>query len=98
LYFNIVHNKRIMISELSTDSSQSDIVYSIIHLRPFTFSLFPNASNGILYLRQMFLYVCSVLSDICFLLTKNEFEFFEFEFWCLTPLSAIFQLYHGDQS
>ena len=23
----------------------------------------------------------------------NEFEF---EFWCLTPLSAIFQLYHGD--
>jgi len=22
---------------------------------------------------------------------------FEFEFWCLTPLSAIFQLYHGDQ-
>ena len=25
-----------------------------------------------------------------------EFEF-EFEFWCLTPLSAIFQLYHGDQ-
>jgi hypothetical protein len=21
----------------------------------------------------------------------------EFEFWCLTPLSAIFQLYHGDQ-
>jgi hypothetical protein len=20
-----------------------------------------------------------------------------FEFWCLTPLSAIFQLYHGDQ-
>jgi hypothetical protein len=26
----------------------------------------------------------------------NEFEF-EFEFWCLTPLLAIFQLYHGDQ-
>ena len=22
---------------------------------------------------------------------------FEFEFWCLMPLSAIFQLYHGDQ-
>jgi len=21
----------------------------------------------------------------------------EFEFWCLTPLSAIFQLYHDDQ-
>jgi hypothetical protein len=21
----------------------------------------------------------------------------EFEFWCLTPLSAIFQLYHGNQ-
>jgi hypothetical protein len=20
-----------------------------------------------------------------------------FDFWCLTPLSAIFQLYHGDQ-
>jgi hypothetical protein len=39
LYFNIVHNKRIMISELSIDSSQSDIVYSIIHLRPFSFSL-----------------------------------------------------------
>jgi len=29
----------------------------------------------------------------CKLLTLN----FEFEFWCLTPLSAIFQLYHGDQ-
>jgi hypothetical protein len=25
-----------------------------------------------------------------------DFEF-EFEFCCLTPLSAIFQLYHGDQ-
>jgi len=25
-----------------------------------------------------------------------EFEF-EFEFLCLTPLSAIYQLYHGDQ-
>ena len=24
----------------------------------------------------------------------NEFEF---EFWCLTQLSAIFQLYHGDR-
>jgi hypothetical protein len=22
---------------------------------------------------------------------------YEFEFWCLTPLSAIFQLYQGDQ-
>ena len=27
---------------------------------------------------------------------SNEFEF-EFLFWCLTPLSAISQLYHGDQ-
>jgi hypothetical protein len=25
----------------------------------------------------------------------KEFEI-EFEYWCLTPLSAIFQLYHGD--
>jgi len=25
---------------------------------------------------------------------QNEFEF---EFWYLTPLSTIFQLYHGDQ-
>ena len=25
------------------------------------------------------------------------FLFFEFEFRCSTPLSAIFQLYHGDQ-
>jgi len=24
-------------------------------------------------------------------------EEFEFEFWCLMPLSAIFQLYHGNQ-
>jgi hypothetical protein len=24
---------------------------------------------------------------------RKEFEF-EFEFWCLTPFSAIFQLYH----
>ena len=29
-------------------------------------------------------------------LILTQFEF-EFEFWCLTPLSAIFQLYHGDQ-
>ena len=26
-----------------------------------------------------------------------KFGRFEFEFWCLMPLSAIFQLYHGDQ-
>jgi len=25
----------------------------------------------------------------------NAFDFFKF--WCLTPLSAIFQLYHGDK-
>jgi len=29
------------------------------------------------------------------LVLVNEFE--NFEFWCLMPLSAIFQLYHGDQ-
>ena len=27
---------------------------------------------------------------------SDSYEF-EFEFWCLTPFSAIFQLYHGDQ-
>jgi hypothetical protein len=27
----------------------------------------------------------------------NRIFEFEFEFWCLTPLSAILQLYHGDQ-
>ena len=32
------------------------------------------------------------------LLIFNLLEFeFEFEFWCFMPLSAIFQLYHGDQ-
>ena len=30
------------------------------------------------------------------LLAPRYFEF-EFEIWCLTPLSAISQLYHGDQ-
>jgi len=41
---------------------------------------------------------------ICCLLVLNDrwwelvirFDF-DFDFWCLTPLSAIFQLYHGDQ-
>jgi hypothetical protein len=28
---------------------------------------------------------------------KWHIKEFEFEFWCLMPLSAIFQLYHGDQ-
>jgi hypothetical protein len=27
----------------------------------------------------------------------SQWNEFEFEFWCLTPLSAIFQLYRGDQ-
>jgi len=26
----------------------------------------------------------------------SEIEFGLIDFWCLTPLSAIFQLYHGD--
>ena len=26
-----------------------------------------------------------------------EVSNYEFEFWCLTPLSAMFQLYRGDQ-
>ena len=26
-----------------------------------------------------------------------EGSWFDFDFWCLTPLSTIFQLYHGDQ-
>jgi len=30
-------------------------------------------------------------------LYMNGYWNFEFEFWCLTPLSAIFQLYHVDQ-
>ena len=29
--------------------------------------------------------------------TKDRQKMNEFEFWCLTPLSAIFQLYHGNQ-
>ena len=29
--------------------------------------------------------------------TKLNLNEFEFEFWCLMPLSAIFQQYHGDQ-
>ena len=33
------------------------------------------------------------------ILAENETCYieFEFEFWCSTPISAIFQLYHGDQ-
>jgi hypothetical protein len=27
---------------------------------------------------------------------SDELLLNEFEFWCLTPLSAIFQLYHGE--
>jgi hypothetical protein len=36
---------------------------------------------------------------VCYVLPlkmSNKFEF-EFEFLCLTPISAIFQLYHGDK-
>jgi len=32
-----------------------------------------------------------------FILAYLIYRMNEFEFWCLTPLSAIFQLYHGDQ-
>ena len=36
------------------------------------------------------------ISNVCNISTENR-NTIEFEFWCLTPLSAIFQLYHGDQ-
>jgi len=30
-------------------------------------------------------------------LCESEYDFIWFDFWCLTSLSTIFQLYHGDQ-
>jgi len=31
------------------------------------------------------------------MLDDNDFDLILFYVWCLMPLSAIFQLYHGDQ-
>ena len=44
---------------------------------------------------SVFLHFC--LLDCGTVPTVWIFLFFEFEFRCSTPLSAIFQLYHGDQ-
>ena len=46
--------------------------------------------------------LCCPLGFICLYGTLNficlyMFEIDLFDFWCLTPLSARFQLYHGDQ-
>jgi hypothetical protein len=46
---------------------------------------------------------CSVRYDVWFVLSpflhRRAHVLFDWliDFWCLTPLSAIFQLYHGDQ-
>jgi hypothetical protein len=36
------------------------------------------------------------LSNVCNICTEDG-NIIEFNIWCLMPLSAIFQLYHGDQ-
>jgi hypothetical protein len=43
-------------------------------------------------------YLFSMFKFVLNLKHRNKsYSVYEFEFWCLTPLSAIFQLYHGDQ-
>ena len=41
-----------------------------------------------------------ILTPLCYVLSgeaaNTNCKVFEFEFWCLKPLSAIFKLYHGD--
>ena len=44
----------------------------------------------------MLIQFSSLVCYVLLLKMSNKFEF-EFEFLCLTPISAIFQLYHGDK-
>jgi hypothetical protein len=46
-------------------------------------NLYQFHKQGLLHLEQTWKFDC--------------FNDFFIDFWCLTPLSAIFQLYHGDQ-
>ena len=42
-------------------------------------------------------YICQFIPDSRACSSYQGLVEFEFEFGCLTPLSEIFQLYHGDQ-
>jgi hypothetical protein len=72
-------------------------VPSIIIISMFHFKL---QSNFLLCPALAILYV-SEKNQHCNYLILQGFQYFssefEFEFWWLTPLTAIFQLYHGDQ-
>ena len=68
-----------------------ELAYSSIAERkqvPLTFFLFLVIRLG--KVQMMFLKLNAKSST-------EDRDIFEFEFWGLTPLSAIFQLYHGDQ-
>jgi hypothetical protein len=46
---------------------------------------------------MVFSYIFNNISGLSFNNHISKYRMNEFEFWCLTPLSALFQLYHGDQ-
>jgi hypothetical protein len=49
----------------------------------------------VLFLLSIILFLLVNLSSCLFTMLSMELNWIEF--WCLMPLSAIFQLYHGDQ-
>ena len=88
-------------SFVATDFVSVDLARSIIisvfvennlHILLFLLSIYIKQIN-----KHNHLWIHNVQAPLRRVNKGDKYHIFDFDFWCLTPLSAIFQLYHGNQ-